>query len=107
MMIHGKLSVAAAGSMFIGLLISPSLAPERSAGEQLCQQTCASCHGAQLQGGNAQSLVDGVWQFGAKDSYIFRNIKYGIPDFSMPAFERALTDRQINQIVALETATRN
>ena len=26
--------------------------------------SCASCHGPEMQGGNAQSLVDGVWQFG-------------------------------------------
>ena len=28
------------------------------------QITCAQCHGAILQGGNAQRFVDGVWHFG-------------------------------------------
>lgn len=93
-----RAQIVSAISLCLG--IASGLAQEEMTGAQLYQQACASCHGAQLQGGNAQSLVDGVWQFGAKDSYIFRNIKYGIPDFSMPAFERALTDRQINRIVA-------
>lgn len=67
--------------------------------EALYQTNCASCHGAKLEGGNAQSLVDAIWQFGSSRSHILRNIKYGIADFSMPAFESALSDDQINQII--------
>ena len=52
-----------------------------------------------LQGGLAQSLTDAVWQFGSSRSAIFRNIKYGISDFSIPAFEQALSDAQINQVI--------
>jgi glucose/arabinose dehydrogenase len=62
-------------------------------------ERCASCHGERLQGGNAQSLVDGVWQFGSDRGYVFRNIKYGIPHLGMPSYEQTLTDRQINQII--------
>ena len=60
---------------------------------------CANCHGANLQGGNAQSLVDGIWQFGADRHYIFRNIKYGIPHLGMPSYEDSLTDQQIREVM--------
>ncbi|MDX1284742.1 MAG: cytochrome c, partial [Draconibacterium sp.] len=44
----------------------------------LYQQHCAQCHGTNLTGGNASSLVDEIWQFGAEDGYFFRNVKFGI-----------------------------
>lgn len=69
-------------------------------GANLYAQYCASCHGAELQGGNAQSLINGVWQFGADNSYIFRNIKYGITHLGMPAYENVLSDADINDILA-------
>jgi aldose sugar dehydrogenase len=72
---------------------------EPSSGEQLYQKNCAACHGAKLEGGQARSLVDAVWQFGSGRSAILRNIKHGISDFAMPAFEAALSDKQMNQII--------
>ena len=68
-------------------------------GQSLYRQTCAGCHGINLEGGQAQSLIDAVWQFGSKRSHIFRNVKYGIADFAMPAFEGGLSDKQINDIL--------
>lgn len=61
-------------------------------------EKCASCHGERLQGGNAQSLVDGIWQFGSDRGYIVRNIKYGIPHLGMPSYEKTLSDPQISLI---------
>lgn len=68
-------------------------------GEVLYQRLCATCHGLRLEGGLARSLVDAVWQFGSGRNDILRNIKYGIPDFSMPGFDAALTDPEIHQII--------
>ncbi len=65
-------------------------------GRGLYMEKCSSCHGAKLQGGNAQSLVDAVWQFGAGRGYVFRNIKHGIPHLGMPSYEATLTARKIN-----------
>ena len=65
----------------------------------LYQQYCAQCHGSDLNGGNATSLVDGVWQFGAEDGYVIRNIKHGIPHLGMPSYERSLTDEEIRAVV--------
>jgi aldose sugar dehydrogenase len=95
MKISSCLSVAA---MCLGAPLSV-VAQENATGAELYQQACASCHGANLQGGQAQSLADAVWQFGAGRGDILRNVKHGIPDFSMPAFETALTDSQINRII--------
>ncbi len=77
--------------------------PDSSA-RTVYMEYCATCHGAQLQGGMAQSLIDGVWQFGNERGYIFRNVKFGIPNLGMPGYEKTLTDRQINGLVDLMLA---
>ena len=64
------------------------------------QEYCANCHGDKFQGVNAQSLVDGIWQFGGKNSYMFRNIKFGIQHLGMPSFEASLSDKEINNLVS-------
>ena len=68
-------------------------------GKELYMEHCAQCHGAGLSGGNAQSLIDGYWQYGDEDHYKHRNIKFGIPHVGMPAYEETLTDREISLIV--------
>lgn len=75
------------------------VAQEAPDGEALYNQYCAQCHGAELQGGNAQSMVDGVWQFGEGAGYMFRNTKHGITHLGMPAYEATLNDDQIRAIV--------
>lgn len=90
------------GLAFISLtgVTSPHIsAAETPQGNGIYQQYCSSCHGMKLQGGNAQSLVDGVWQFGNSKGYITRNIKFGIPHLGMPAYEKTLTDKQISKVV--------
>jgi glucose/arabinose dehydrogenase len=79
--------------------VGPALAQEAVTGEELYQKACASCHGKDLRGGQAQSLVDAIWQFGSGRNDILRNIKHGIPDFSMPAFATTLSDDQIRRIL--------
>jgi aldose sugar dehydrogenase len=63
------------------------------------QKFCAQCHGADLRGGNAQSLINGVWQFGSSRSHMFRNIKYGLSHLGMPSYEVSLTDEEIYELV--------
>jgi glucose/arabinose dehydrogenase len=60
---------------------------------------CSNCHGKDLRGGNAQSLLDGVWQFGDGSGYVTRNIKYGIPHLGMPSYENSLDDGEIKLLV--------
>ncbi|WP_372651969.1 PQQ-dependent sugar dehydrogenase, partial [Draconibacterium sp.] len=85
---------------FTILFLSFSLTVNAQDGALLYGQNCASCHGANLGGGNATSLVDGIWQFGAEDGYVFRNIKFGIPHLGMPSYEATLSDRDINAIIS-------
>ncbi|MDF7825791.1 PQQ-dependent sugar dehydrogenase [Pontiellaceae bacterium B12227] len=67
--------------------------------ESLYQKHCSHCHGVKFQGGNAQSLIDGVWQFGDSTGHISRNIKFGITHLGMPGYENTLTDKQIRSLV--------
>lgn len=68
-------------------------------GASIYQQNCAQCHGTDLSGGNATSLVDEIWQFGAEDGYVFRNIKFGIAHLGMPSYEKTLKDNEIREVV--------
>jgi glucose/arabinose dehydrogenase len=66
---------------------------------RIYQERCASCHGRDLAGGNAQSMVDGIWQFGGSDWDLVRNIKFGISNLGMPDFRDALSNEEIDQLV--------
>jgi glucose/arabinose dehydrogenase len=68
-------------------------------GAELYKKYCATCHGADLNGGNSGSLVDGIWQYGAAESYKFRNVKFGITHLGMPSFGEALNDDEIKAIM--------
>jgi glucose/arabinose dehydrogenase len=85
--------------VFVLILFFELNAFAQSNGAALYQQYCATCHGADLKGGNSGSLVDGVWQFGAADSYKFRNIKFGIPHLGMPSYNGVLNDNDIKAIL--------
>lgn len=92
--------VLAVNPMILALFIVCSFnAAAQPDGKALYQQHCAQCHGSDLNGGNATSLVDGVWQFGAEENYIRRNIKFGIPHLGMPSYEKTLNDNEINAIL--------
>jgi glucose/arabinose dehydrogenase len=61
---------------------------------------CASCHGADLKGDIAQSLLDGSWQFGSGEGDILRSIKFGYPHHGMPAWGGVLADEEIDTLVS-------
>jgi len=67
--------------------------------KEIYDQYCSNCHGTDLRGGNAQSLLDGVWQFGDGQGYVSRNIKFGIPHLGMPSYEQSLTEQEIKLLV--------
>ena len=62
-------------------------------------ELCSNCHGKDLNGGLAQSLLDGIWQYGARNADLFRAIKFGIPHAGMPSWGGALSDEEIEQLV--------
>jgi len=55
-------------------------------GAELYGQYCASCHGDNLEGGQAAALNDDVWTFGSSDSDLEKAIVSGIEEAGMPGF---------------------
>jgi glucose/arabinose dehydrogenase len=66
---------------------------------QSYEQFCASCHGVNLAGGQAQSLIDDTWVFGGDEASLTKSIRDGRPGTLMPAFKGGLTDVQIRALV--------
>ena len=92
-----KIRISVLASVIVSFLGFNTCA--QSNGTALYQQYCATCHGVDLKGGNGGSLVDGIWQFGAADSYKFRNVKFGITHLGMPSFDGILKDDDIRAIM--------
>jgi len=67
-------------------------------GKALYGEHCAKCHGANLEGGEAPSLIDGVWLYGTGNSQRIRNIRFGILQQGMPGFNDALSRKQIDAL---------
>ncbi|HEY3453580.1 MAG TPA: PQQ-dependent sugar dehydrogenase [Bryobacteraceae bacterium] len=66
---------------------------------RLYADTCARCHGADMAGGSASSLIDGAWQYGSDDAGISRSIRDGHPDRGMPAMSPSLNTAEIRALV--------
>ena len=62
-------------------------------------QLCAACHGANMEGGQAPSMLDDVWVAGGDDDSIARSIRDGFPEKGMPAWSAALPDKEIRAMV--------
>ncbi|MDK2596214.1 PQQ-dependent sugar dehydrogenase [Pseudoalteromonas obscura] len=67
--------------------------------EDIFKNNCASCHGAQLQGAMAGSLLDTQWITDGSDKALANAIKNGLLDRGMPAFGHALTEQTIRTLV--------
>ena len=67
--------------------------------EEIYRQYCASCHGANFEGGNGGNLADGVWKHGSADEEIGRSIAVGKPEIGMVPFGNVLSDEQIRAMV--------
>src|SRR5690348_17190647 len=66
---------------------------------KLYADNCASCHGADMSGGSASSLVDNSWQYGSDDASIARSIRDGHADRGMPAMRDKLNEAEIRALV--------
>lgn len=66
---------------------------------QRYQQLCSNCHGANLEGGQAQSLLDDVWVAGGDDESLARSIRQGFPDKGMPTWGDAIPEKEIRAMV--------
>ncbi|HEY7305286.1 MAG TPA: PQQ-dependent sugar dehydrogenase [Bryobacteraceae bacterium] len=66
---------------------------------RLYTDKCAGCHGADMSGGSASSLVDGVWRYGGEDSSITKSICDGHPEAGMPAMRQMLNNAEVRALV--------
>lgn len=69
--------------------------------DQVFAHLCATCHGAQLEGGQGGSLIDGEWKYGSSDADLFRSIAKGNLQLGMTPWEGVLTKDQIRALVIL------
>ena len=77
------------------------------AGQQLYRRYCASCHGANAEGGAGNDLIpaapdltDKEWKHGSSDGEIFVVIKNGVPpELNMVPFADQIKDPDIWHIV--------
>jgi glucose/arabinose dehydrogenase len=76
----------------------PAPTPQRNV-PRLYGELCANCHGPELQGAQAQSLVDDEWKFGGDDESLARSIRDGHPEAGMPPMGGALTEEEIRGLV--------
>lgn len=69
---------------------------------------CSGCHGEDLAGGKAGSLIDGQWKHGGGDAELLRSIFDGYPRDGMPAFREALNEAEGAALIAFirEVGTR-
>ncbi len=91
------------GGLTAGLLLLGALsgaAQIRNIADYYANQ-CASCHGSDLRGGSARSLVNAEWQYGSDDASIARIIRVGDPDKGMPGFGAVMSEAEIRAMVVL------
>jgi glucose/arabinose dehydrogenase len=66
---------------------------------KLYADNCSNCHGADMSGGSAPSLLDGTWRYGGDDASITHSIRDGHPDAGMPAMREKFNDAEIRGLV--------
>ncbi len=93
--------LAAALTLVLSLLLPPiataQITPRRDIA-QVYRESCAACHGRNLQGGLAPSLLDEQWSFGSTDEDLARIIRDGVPD-AMVGFKDELSEAEIRAMV--------
>jgi len=81
------------------LLLAQAPAPKKDVAK-VWTEVCASCHGANMQGAQAPSMLDDTWISGnGDDAALAATIKNGRLDKGMPAFSNLLTDEEIRAMV--------
>lgn len=85
------------------LLWKPCTGPAQSQQREvsrLYEQLCANCHGIDLRGGQARSLLDDEWVHGSgDDATLFRVIREGDELNGMPPWKNLLSDEEIRALV--------
>ncbi len=72
-------------------------------GETLYKTYCAGCHGANLEGNSASTLIKTEWKYGRTRGLMTRNISHGIPGTEMIGWNQVLDGDQIKSLVSYIT----
>ncbi len=77
---------------FVGCLssqnkTSSTLPANEEKAKEAYAEYCSGCHGEQM-----EAFVDRNWKHGKDLNSIIRSIKYGSPDFGMPAYDSVISD---------------
>jgi len=103
------IAVASCGAWLSGP-VAPSLsaqpAPTPRDVAKVYAEVCAACHGARLEGGKAQTLLDDTWVFGGDDASLAATIREGRIAAGMPPFGALLTEPGIRAMVYYLRETR-
>jgi glucose/arabinose dehydrogenase len=66
---------------------------------KLSTELCAGCHGVNLVGGIAPSLLDDTWKHGNDDESILRSIRVGFPQTGMAGFGGMLSEAELRGLL--------
>ena len=70
------------------------------------EELCSNCHGKEMEGAQAPSMLDDLWVYGGDDESLARSIRNGFPDKGMPAWSAALPEKEIRAMVIYIRETR-
>ena len=84
----------------VAALLAQSGQRPRDPAAETYRNICAGCHGATLSGGRAPTLLDDTWRFGGDDASVTQSILDGRPGTEMAPFRGALTDAEVESLVA-------
>jgi glucose/arabinose dehydrogenase len=94
-----KLALLFRFQLFLSISLIPSLARADRSGVEVYQQMCAPCHGLNMEGGQASSFMDGIWNYGSGIGQHRRNIAFGIIGTQMIAWDNFLNDPEIDAVL--------
>jgi cytochrome c5 len=103
-----SLVILTSWSVWLSARSQPAV-PTQPAGRDVAKvyaEVCAACHGARLEGGKAQTLLDDTWTFGGDDASMATTIREGRLTAGMPPFGALLTDPEIRTMVYYLRETR-
>lgn len=68
-------------------------------GQVIYTEHCESCHGANMEGGQAPSMADEIWEYGGTNEDIRRIVTEGLEDVGMPAFGDLIQGEPLSDLV--------
>ncbi|HWQ91514.1 MAG TPA: PQQ-dependent sugar dehydrogenase [Clostridia bacterium] len=86
------------GCVLALLGVLPACAQQREV-SRLFAEHCAGCHGANLEGGQTESMLDDQWKHGGDDASLARIIRDGFEQEGMPAFKGLFSEAEIRAMV--------